>query len=94
MSHWARFRTLDDRIGFGVLEGEHIVEHEGDMFAAPRATGARRSLATVTLLSPCLPGKIIALWNNFHALAAKLGKQVPAHPLYFIKSRIVGDRTR
>jgi 2-keto-4-pentenoate hydratase/2-oxohepta-3-ene-1,7-dioic acid hydratase in catechol pathway len=28
----------------------------------------------------------VALWNNFHALAAKIGKAAPAHPLFFIKS--------
>jgi 2-keto-4-pentenoate hydratase/2-oxohepta-3-ene-1,7-dioic acid hydratase in catechol pathway len=40
----------------------------------------------VGLLSPCVPGKIVALWNNFHALAEKLGKAPPPHPLFFIKS--------
>jgi 2-keto-4-pentenoate hydratase/2-oxohepta-3-ene-1,7-dioic acid hydratase in catechol pathway len=28
---------------------------------------------------------MVALWNNFHALAAKLGKQAPAHPLFLLK---------
>ncbi len=28
---------------------------------------------------------MIALWNNFRALAAKLGNSVPTEPLYFIK---------
>lgn len=56
------------------------------MFGAPRATGRRLSMDAVTLLSPCSPGKIVALWNNFHALAAKIGKPAPTHPLFFIKS--------
>ena len=56
------------------------------MFAAPRATGALLERSAVMLESPCRPSKIIALWNNFHALAAKLGKQPPSHPLYLIKS--------
>ena len=42
--------------------------------------------SAVVLESPCRPSKIIALWNNFHALAAKLGKQPSAQPLYLIKS--------
>jgi 2-keto-4-pentenoate hydratase/2-oxohepta-3-ene-1,7-dioic acid hydratase in catechol pathway len=33
------------------------------------------------------PGTFIALWNNYHALAEKLGQAVPAEPLYFIKTR-------
>ena len=37
------------------------------------------------MLAPCAPSKIIALWNNFHALAAKIGKPAPEHPLYLIK---------
>jgi 2-keto-4-pentenoate hydratase/2-oxohepta-3-ene-1,7-dioic acid hydratase in catechol pathway len=31
------------------------------------------------------PGKIVALWNNFHALGAKLGLTDPAEPLYLLK---------
>ena len=26
------------------------------------------------------------MWNNFHGLAAKIGKPPPPHPLFFIKS--------
>jgi 2-keto-4-pentenoate hydratase/2-oxohepta-3-ene-1,7-dioic acid hydratase in catechol pathway len=29
---------------------------------------------------------MIALWNNFHALAAKLGQPEPEEPLYFLKA--------
>jgi 2-keto-4-pentenoate hydratase/2-oxohepta-3-ene-1,7-dioic acid hydratase in catechol pathway len=85
VAQWARFRT-EAGIGFGTLEDGCILEHEGDMFDAPRATGRSLGMDTVTLLSPCVPGKIVALWNNFHALAAKIGKAAPAHPLFFIKS--------
>jgi 2-keto-4-pentenoate hydratase/2-oxohepta-3-ene-1,7-dioic acid hydratase in catechol pathway len=55
------------------------------MFDAPRATGRRLGMDAFTLLSPCAPGKIVALWNNFHALAAKIGKAAPSHPLFLIK---------
>jgi 2-keto-4-pentenoate hydratase/2-oxohepta-3-ene-1,7-dioic acid hydratase in catechol pathway len=82
---WARFRS-ENRVGFGILEHDHILEHEGDMFDKPRATGRSLAPKAFTLLSPCSPGKIVALWNNFHALAAKIGKQAPLHPLFFIKS--------
>jgi 2-keto-4-pentenoate hydratase/2-oxohepta-3-ene-1,7-dioic acid hydratase in catechol pathway len=82
---WARFRAAD-RVGFGILEGHELIEHEGDMFGTPRASGRRLSLSEIALLAPCTPSKIVALWNNFHALAAKIGKAAPAHPLFFIKS--------
>jgi 2-keto-4-pentenoate hydratase/2-oxohepta-3-ene-1,7-dioic acid hydratase in catechol pathway len=82
---WARFLAGDGRPGFGVYEDDHIVEYEGDMFDSPRSTGRRLMRDAFTLQSPCAPSKLIGLWNNFHALAAKIGKQEPAHPLYFIK---------
>ena len=85
MTQWARYRVADGRVGFGTLEAERIVEHEGNLFEEPRPTGSTIRMDTVTLLSPCAPSKIVALWNNFHALAAKLGKQAPVHPLFLIK---------
>jgi 2-keto-4-pentenoate hydratase/2-oxohepta-3-ene-1,7-dioic acid hydratase in catechol pathway len=85
MRRWARFRANDGRAGFGVFEEDRIVEYDGDLFESPRPTGATIARGAFTLLSPCAPSKIVALWNNFHALAAKLGKQAPAHPMYLIK---------
>ncbi|HXP65052.1 MAG TPA: fumarylacetoacetate hydrolase family protein [Steroidobacteraceae bacterium] len=85
MSHWARFRTAD-RVGFGILEDNRLLEHEGDMFAVARPTERHLNAGEFTLLAPCAPSKIVALWNNFHALAAKIGKAAPSHPLFFLKS--------
>ncbi len=85
MTQWARYRAADGSVGFGVLEEDRIVAYEGDLFDEPRPTGATIPSETITLLSPCAPTKIVALWNNFHALAAKLGKQAPVHPLFLIK---------
>jgi 2-keto-4-pentenoate hydratase/2-oxohepta-3-ene-1,7-dioic acid hydratase in catechol pathway len=56
------------------------------MFNEPRSAGRHLEAGEFTLLAPCAPGKIVALWNNFHALAAKIGKAVPSHPLFFLKS--------
>ena len=85
MTHWVRFRRSDGRVGFGALEQERIVEHDGNLFDRPSPTGSSVSTDGVELLAPCAPSKIIALWNNFHALAAKLEKQPPSHPLFLIK---------
>jgi 2-keto-4-pentenoate hydratase/2-oxohepta-3-ene-1,7-dioic acid hydratase in catechol pathway len=85
MTRWVRFRTRDGRLGYGALDGEDIAEHAGDLFDAPSPTGGSVRLDDVDLLSPCVPTKIIALWNNFHALAAKLEKTEPAHPLFLLK---------
>jgi len=94
MARWVRFRSAAASLGFGVLEGETIAEYSGDQFGVQQPTGFRLALASVSLLAPCAPSKIVALWNNFHALAAKLGKPAPAHPLYLIKpsSCVIGHR--
>lgn len=83
--HWIRFER-GGQTGFGTLSDGMIQVHEGDMFAGARATNATVPLADVTLLTPCVPGKMIALWNNFHALAAKLNLTAPPEPLYLLKA--------
>ena len=85
VQHWVRYRQAGS-IGFGTLRGEHIHEYRGDMFDAPEPTGRELALRDVRLLSPTQPTKVIALWNNFAALGAKLGLAVPAEPLYLLKS--------
>ena len=83
--HWVRFERAG-QTGFGTLRDGVIQIHEGDMFAGPRATNATVALTDVTLLTPCVPTKMVALWNNYHALAAKLNLTAPAEPLYLLKS--------
>jgi len=86
MRRWARFRAADGHIGFGVLDEQGIAEHQGNLFEQPIASGSRVPNGSFSLLSPCAPSKIIALWNNFAALGAKLGKPAPSHPLFLIKA--------
>jgi 2-keto-4-pentenoate hydratase/2-oxohepta-3-ene-1,7-dioic acid hydratase in catechol pathway len=85
MTHWIRFQHAD-ATGFGTIEDNRIAVHEGDMFDAPAATGETLSLDQVTPLPPTAAGKMLALWNNFHALAEKLDQEIPPEPLYFIKA--------
>ncbi len=92
MTSWVRFRSGTDEAGFGVRVGDRIECHDGSLFDSPRPRGESVAAAAVTLLPPCQPDKIVALWNNFHALANKLGKAPPTHPLYLIKpsSSVIG----
>jgi 2-keto-4-pentenoate hydratase/2-oxohepta-3-ene-1,7-dioic acid hydratase in catechol pathway len=85
VKRWIRFKRNDGQIGFGTLEQEHIVEYLGDPWSSPVPSGATFPATDVSLLSPCAPSKVIALWNNFRELSAKLGKAAPAHPLFLIK---------
>lgn len=85
MVQWIRF---DDggRIRFGTLEDGTIEVHEGDMFEAPAPSGEKLQLGSVKILTPCVPGKMICLWNNFAANAAKQGLSKPPEPLWFLKA--------
>jgi len=55
------------------------------MFDAPQITGRTLALDEVSVQPPTRPSKMIGLWNNFHAAAAKNGWAIPERPLYFIK---------
>jgi 2-keto-4-pentenoate hydratase/2-oxohepta-3-ene-1,7-dioic acid hydratase in catechol pathway len=81
MALWVRYEG-----GFGTLNGSEIQPHTGGMFSGATPTGAPIALVDVALLPPVTPGKFIGLWNNFHALAAKLGSAIPDTPLYFLKA--------
>jgi 2-keto-4-pentenoate hydratase/2-oxohepta-3-ene-1,7-dioic acid hydratase in catechol pathway len=84
MPYWIRYEH-GGKTGFGTLEDDIINVHRGDMFASPMPTGDTLALGAVKLLTPCVPSKMVAMWNNFHQLAAKLGNPEPAEPLYFLK---------
>ena len=85
MTLWIRYEHAG-RTGFGTLQDDVVAVHEGSLFADPRPTGETLDLADVTLRRPCEPTKMVALWNNFRALAAKLGQPIPPEPLYFLKN--------
>ena len=84
-THWVRFND-GGTARFGTIEGTRIRVCEGDMFGAPVPTERLVPLATAELLTPVQPTKVLALWNNFHALAQKLQLPDPPEPLYLIKS--------
>lgn len=87
MTTWIRFRDGDGRIGFGTLDSHsgRVVQHDGALFDRPRPTDISFAADDLTLLAPCEPSKIVALWNNYYALSQKLDKAPPQHPLFLIK---------
>ena len=84
MANWVRFERKGEA-GFGTLEDATISVCAGNMFADAAATGDRVDLADATLLTPCVPGKLIALWNNSRSAAEKQGLDKPEFPLFFVK---------
>ena len=85
IKRWVRFEHAG-QAGFGTLEGEAVAVHEGEPWTGARPTGTTLALAGLKLLAPVRPGKILALWNNYMALAAKLKLADPPEPLYFMKA--------
>ena len=87
MEKWSRFDHNGD-IKFGKLssDGASITVFNGNMFEESKDTGEVISINNVNLLSPCKPSKMIALWNNYKALADEKGLSYPEKPLYIFKS--------
>jgi 2-keto-4-pentenoate hydratase/2-oxohepta-3-ene-1,7-dioic acid hydratase in catechol pathway len=85
MTNWIRFKH-NGRDGFGTIEADVITPHRGDMFAQSEPGAERIPLNGVQVLAPVVPSKVIALWNNFRELGAKLGVAPPAEPLYLLKA--------
>lgn len=82
---WMRFSHAG-ATGFGLLAGDRVQVHTGDMFNAPQPTGDVLALADCQWLPPCQPAQILGLWNNFRAAAEKNGWATPPEPLYFVKA--------
>lgn len=83
MSEWVRFLRNNAAVS-GQIDGQNVVVYEGDLFASPVVTDETIPLADLELLTPCVPTKILGLWNNFHATAEKTGLPDPLHPWYFV----------
>lgn len=90
MALWVRFRAAaTGRTGIGRLDGGRIAVHEGPLFGSssgsPAPTGEYHERGDVAILTPCTPSKMIALWNNYRALAEEKSLEAPQTPLYLFK---------
>lgn len=88
---------VDGNVQYGIVEGESVRSLGTQSFvdaeaAAAAAASAALPLASVKLLSPVQPGKIIGVGRNYADHAKELGNQVPKDPLLFLKppSSVVG----
>ena len=85
MAQWVAFVYKNEK-NFGVINIDTVEVYSGDMFDQPVATGKKISKNDITLLNPCSPTKIIALWNNYKTLANEKGLSKPNNPLYLNKA--------
>jgi 2-keto-4-pentenoate hydratase/2-oxohepta-3-ene-1,7-dioic acid hydratase in catechol pathway len=86
-----RFR-VGDKIRYGALEGNRVVEYSGTPFSAFRRGRRRYAASQVVLLAPVLPSKIVAVGLTDRDHAHELGLAVPDEPIMFLKpvSALIG----
>jgi 2-keto-4-pentenoate hydratase/2-oxohepta-3-ene-1,7-dioic acid hydratase in catechol pathway len=88
MAKWGRFlQKNSEQIVYGKLseDCQSIQIAQGDIFSDTTCQGEWVAIDQFQILTPCVPSKLIGLWNNFHALAQQQGNAIPVEPLYFIK---------
>jgi 2-keto-4-pentenoate hydratase/2-oxohepta-3-ene-1,7-dioic acid hydratase in catechol pathway len=83
--HWLRF-SRQGKSAFGFMEAGSVRACRGDMFSAWERTDEIIALDEIRWETPCMPTKMVALWNNFHEAAAKFALVIPEEPLFFVKS--------
>jgi len=91
----ARFATSSGEVSFGVVEGpagadpDHpelvVAAIAGHPFGPFTFTGERHALASVRLLAPVLPSKVMCIGKNYADHVAEMGGEAPASPVVFMK---------
>jgi 2-keto-4-pentenoate hydratase/2-oxohepta-3-ene-1,7-dioic acid hydratase in catechol pathway len=71
---------------YGLLEGNEIVRIEGSIFGSYQITDERESLDHFMLLSPVVPGKLVAIGLNYKKHAEEVKKPIPDEPMMFLVS--------
>jgi 2-keto-4-pentenoate hydratase/2-oxohepta-3-ene-1,7-dioic acid hydratase in catechol pathway len=69
----------------GILNGDEVVELDGDFFAPFKTLRTSRSFSQIHLLPPCTPSKIVAVGLNYRDHAKELHLPVPDTPIVFLK---------
>lgn len=83
MTKYIRYRS-GSATGYAILDGGTVRPISGDLFGDRTETGATLPLAEVSLLAPCLPGKILAVGLNYKSHLG--GRPQPTRPEIFYKA--------
>ncbi|MHB1653456.1 MAG: fumarylacetoacetate hydrolase family protein [Desulfitobacteriaceae bacterium] len=85
--------SVDQRIGYGLLDGETIKVLAGDIFGEYHESGEQLAANSVKLLAPCEPTKAVCVGLNYRSHAAELDFKVPEEPVLFLKptTSIIGN---
>ncbi|MSQ22001.1 MAG: DUF2437 domain-containing protein [Dehalococcoidia bacterium] len=80
---WCRFQ-VGNKVSYGLVEGNEVVQVAGSPFGRYRRTGARLPLGSVKLLVPCVPSTFYAAGVNYMdhvmGMAALTGRQAAPPP--------------
>lgn len=75
----------EGRSFYGALDTDTVTEIEGDIFSEFSLTRKTLPLHGVTVLSPVMPSKTVAVGRNYRDHAREMDQDVPEEPLLFIK---------
>jgi len=79
-----RMKAGDD-IAYGVADAEGVVVYKGSPFVAWEPTENVVPWASVRLLSPVIPTKVLCVGKNYEDHVDEMGGEIPEEPLIFMK---------
>ncbi|HEY3441966.1 MAG TPA: fumarylacetoacetate hydrolase family protein [Paludibaculum sp.] len=82
VTHYVRY-SLRGGISYGVLEGDRIQPLSGSIFDKPKPSGKAVAAASVKLLAPCVPPKVLAVGLNYKSHIGN--RPAPKRPEIFYK---------
>ena len=77
----------EGRPAVGVAEGDVVARYDGAdaIHRGARIDEEARPIASLTLLPPVAPSKIVAVGRNYAEHAKELGNEAPSEPIIFLK---------
>lgn len=70
---------------WGIIENDRVRVINGSPFDKWEKTSSRLKVYDVQFLAPCVPSKIICVGLNYQDHAEELKKEIPDHPIIFLK---------
>ena len=85
MERYVRFCDCNNKISYGLVNGDKVTELMGNEFPDFRPSGIEHDLSAVKLLFPCTPTKAVCVGLNYKDTVLEPGAEWPVEPLLFIK---------
>ncbi len=82
VTRYVRFRA-GDTVAYGIVEGDRVLQLEGNLFRSWKPTDVTHKLSEVKLLVPCRPSKVLAAAGNYKSHVGD--ESVASQPQLFFK---------